>query len=156
MFLTSAAIPAGSTISLRHVHAGVGGDNVAPDLTWGGAPEGTRSFLLTCFDPDAPTGSGWWHWVLTDIPADVTSIPEGGALPDGARDWPTDSGTPGWNGPYPPPGHGAHHYHFRVAALDVERLAVPDDASRASALLEAGFHVLDEAEFVALFTNPRG
>lgn len=156
MFLTSAAIPAGSTIDRRHVQAGVGGDNIAPDLTWGDTPEGTRSFLVTCFDPDAPTGSGWWHWVLTDIPADVTSIPEGGQLPDGARDWPTDSGTPGWSGPYPPPGHGAHHYHFRVAALDVERLDVPDDASRASALLEAGFHVLDEAEFVALFTNPRG
>lgn len=156
MFLSSAAVPADSTIALRHAHAGVGGENIAPDLSWGDAPAGTRSFLVTCFDPDAPTGSGWWHWVVTDLPAHVTSLPEGGQLPDGARDWPTDYGIPGWGGPWPPPGHGAHHYHFRVAALDVERLDVPDDAPRAAVLLQAGFHTLADAEFVALFTNPQG
>jgi Raf kinase inhibitor-like YbhB/YbcL family protein len=155
VFLRSAAIPADSVIDLRHAHGGVGGQNIAPDLNWGEAPEGTRSFMITCYDPDAPTGSGWWHWVLTDIPTSVTSIPESGAVPAGARDWPTDYGVPGWGGPWPPPGHGAHHYHFRVAALDVERLDIPDDAPRAMALLTAGFHVLDEAEFVALFTNPQ-
>ncbi|MGC3953747.1 MAG: YbhB/YbcL family Raf kinase inhibitor-like protein [Propionicimonas sp.] len=154
MFLRSVAIPADSTIDLRHAHGGVGGENLAPDLSWGDAPEGTRSFMVTCYDPDAPTGSGWWHWVLTDIPADVTSIPAGGVAPAGARDWPTDYGVPGWGGPWPPPGHPAHHYHFRVAALDVDRLDIPDDAPRAMALLTAGFHVLADAEFVALFANP--
>ena len=156
MFLRSAAIPADSTIASRHAHSGVGGDDIAPDLSWGDAPEGTRSFLVTCYDPDAPTGSGWWHWVVTDVPADVTSLPEGGALPDGARVWPNDSGVRGWSGPWPPPGHGAHHYHFRVAALDVDRLDVPDDATRAAMLLEAWSHTLADAEFVGLFTNPQG
>ncbi|MEA4945127.1 MAG: YbhB/YbcL family Raf kinase inhibitor-like protein [Propionicimonas sp.] len=154
MYLTSTAIPADSTIDIRHAEPGVGGANVAPDLEWGDVPAGTKSFLVTCFDPDAPTGSGWWHWVVADIPAAVTALPEGGALPEGARTWPTDYGYPNWGGPWPPPGQPAHHYHFRVAALDVDRLEVPDDTTRANALLTASFHVLGEAEFVALFQNP--
>jgi len=154
MFLRSAAIPDGSVIDRRYADTGVGGQNITPDLTWGDAPEGTRSFVVTCFDPDAPTGSGWWHWVVTDIPADVTAIAEGGSLPAGARAWTNDSGGDWWDGPYPPPGHPAHHYHFRVAALDVDRLDVPAEAPRAAALLTAGFHVLAEAGFVGLFTNP--
>ncbi|MDQ7991709.1 MAG: YbhB/YbcL family Raf kinase inhibitor-like protein [Propionicimonas sp.] len=154
MFLRSVAVPDGSTIDLRHADPGVGGHNVSPDLAWGDAPEGTLSYLVTCFDPDAPTGSGWWHWVLTDIPAGIHSIPEGGSLPAGARAWQNDSGGDWWDGPYPPPGHPAHHYHFRVAALDVAKLDVAADAPRAGALLTAGFHVLADAGFVALFTNP--
>lgn len=152
--LTSPDFAEGDALPLWARASSAGGEDRSPTLSWTDVPAGTRSFALTCYDPDAPTGSGWWHWVLTDIPADVRSIPEGGATPTGARDWPTDYGVPGWGGPWPPAGHPAHHYHFRVAALDVERLDIPDDAPRAMALLTAGFHVLGEAEFVALFANP--
>ena len=85
MFLRSVAIPADSVIELRHAHTGVGGENLAPDLSWGDAPEGTRSFMVTCFDPDAPTGSGWWHWVAFDIPDDVTALDAGAELPAACR-----------------------------------------------------------------------
>ena len=77
MKLESRGIPANTEIDLRFAEGGVGGQNVIPDLTWSDAPEGTQSFALTVYDPDAPTGSGWWHWVAADIPADQTSIEEG-------------------------------------------------------------------------------
>lgn len=153
MQLRSVAIPADSIIALRHAEPGVGGENLSPDLAWSGAPAGTRSFLVTCFDPDAPTGSGWWHLIVADIPAGVTELAAGEDVPAGARSWPNDYGYTGWGGPWPPPGP-AHHYVFRVAALDVERLDVPDDTSRANALLTASFHTLAEASFVATFANP--
>ncbi len=153
MYLHSTAIPEDSAIDIRHAEPGVGGANVAPDLSWGDAPEGTKSFMITCFDPDAPTGSGWWHWVVTDIPAEVSSLPEGGVLPDGARTWPNDYGYAEWGGPWPPPGP-AHRYVFRVVALGVERVNVPDDTTRANALLNAGFSVLGEASFTATFAHP--
>ncbi len=153
MQLRSVAIPADSIIALRHAEPGVGGENLSPDLAWSGAPEGTRSFLVTCFDPDAPTGSGWWHLVVADIPAGVSELAAGADVPTGARSWPNDYGYAGWGGPWPPPGP-AHHYVFRVAALDVERLDVPDDTSRASALLTASFHTLADASFIATFANP--
>ena len=153
MDLRSVAIPADSIIRLRHAEPGVGGENLSPDLTWSGAPDGTRSFLVTCFDPDAPTGSGWWHLVVADLPVGVTGLEEGVAVPDAARSWPNDYGHTGWGGPWPPPGP-AHYYVFRVAALDVERLEVPDDTSRANALLTASFHTLAEASFIATFANP--
>jgi len=150
MKLLSVAIPEGCTIDIKHGEPGVGGQNVAPDLSWADAPEGTKSFMVTCFDPDAPTGSGWWHWIITDIPVSVTSLPEGGELPEGARTWRNDYDYAGWGGMWPPPGP-VHHYHFRVVALDVERLDLPDEAPRAFALLTASFHVLGDAEFVAVF-----
>ena len=153
MQLTSDSIAADAPIPLRFAEPGVGGENVSPGLTWADAPEGARSFMVTCFDPDAPTGSGWWHWVITDIPADVTGIPEGGPLPEGARAWPTDYGYPGWGGPWPPPGP-AHHYHFTVHALGVDRLDVPDEASSAFARLTAHFALIESASLVATFANP--
>ena len=153
MKLTSQAIVADAPIPLCYAEPGVGGDNISPDLAWSDAPAGTRSFMVTCFDPDAPTGSGWWHWVVTDIPAGVTSLPQGGPLPDGARTWPTDYGYAGWGGPYPPPGP-AHHYQFTVTALDVDRLDVPDDSTSANARLAASFHTLGTARLFATFKNP--
>ena len=101
MEFTSENIAAGSSIDLRYAEPGVGGDNVSPQLTWSAGPDGTQSYALTCFDPDAPTGSGWWHWVVTDIPAEVTSLAEGASLPAGARTWTNDYGYPGWGGPWP-------------------------------------------------------
>jgi Raf kinase inhibitor-like YbhB/YbcL family protein len=153
MEITSGDIPANSEIDLRFAEPGVGGANISPDLTWSGAPEGTRSYAVTCFDPDAPTGSGWWHWVVTDIPADVTSFAQGAALPGGARTWLNDYGYTGWGGPWPPPGP-AHHYVFTVFAVGVNRLDVPDEASSAVARLTLSFNVLDTGSFTATFRNP--
>ena len=90
MELTSGSITAHASIDPRFAEPGVGGSNVSPAIAWSGAPEGTRSYAITCFDPDAPTGSGWWHWVVTDIPVDVTEFAEGAELPAAARAWPND------------------------------------------------------------------
>lgn len=153
MEITSAGIPANSDIDLRFAEPGVGGDNVSPALAWSGAPEGTRSYAVTCFDPDAPTGSGWWHWVVTDIPAEVTFLEEGAELPHGARTWANDYGYGDWGGPWPPPGP-AHHYVFTVFAVGVDRLDVPDEATSAVARLTLSFNVLDTGTFTAMFRNP--
>ena len=153
MEITSSGIPANSEIDLRFAEPGVGGTNISPALTWSGAPEGTLSYSVTCFDPDAPTGSGWWHWVVTDIPADVTSFAEGAELPQGARTWTNDFGYAGWGGPWPPPGP-AHHYVFTVFAVGVDRLDVPDEATSAVARLTLSFNVLDTGAFTATFRNP--
>lgn len=155
MELHSSGIAADATIDLRFAEPGAGGQNLSPDLSWSGAPDGTLSYAVTCFDPDAPTGSGWWHWVVTDIPADVTSLTEGAPLPAGARSWTNDYGYPGWGGPWPPPGP-AHHYVFTVHAADVARLDAPDDASSAVARLTLSFALLDSASFTAVFANPAG
>lgn len=153
MEITSDSIAANASIDLRFAEPGVGGENISPALAWSGAPEGTRSFAITCFDPDAPTGSGWWHWVVTDIPAGVTSLAEGAPLPAGARTWTNDYGYPGWGGPWPPPGP-AHHYVFTVFAVGVDRLDVPDEATSAVARLTLSFNVLDTGSFTAVFRNP--
>lgn len=153
MEITSGGIAANTDIDLRFAEPGVGGANISPALTWSGAPEGTRSYAITCFDPDAPTGSGWWHWVVTDIPADVTSFDEGAELPPGSRTWLNDYGYTGWGGPWPPPGP-AHHYVFTVFAVGIDRLDVPDEASSAVARLTLSFNVLDSGSFTALFRNP--
>jgi len=153
MQISSSSVADGAPVPLKYAEPGVGGQNVSPALAWSDAPAGTRSFMVTCFDPDAPTGSGWWHWVVTDIPADVQELPEGGPLPAGARTWPTDYGYAGWGGPWPPPGP-AHHYQFTVTALDVERLDIPDDTTSANARLMASFATLGSARLVATFVNP--
>jgi Raf kinase inhibitor-like YbhB/YbcL family protein len=153
MEINSGGIPANSDIDLKFAEPGVGGANISPALDWSGAPEGTQSYAITCFDPDAPTGSGWWHWVVTDIPVSVTSFEEGADLPAGARTWVNDYGYAGWGGPWPPPGP-AHHYMFRVFAVGVDRLDVPDEATSAVARLTLSFAVLDTGSFTALFRNP--
>lgn len=153
MYIRSKGIAPDTHLDIKYAEPGVGGQNVSPDLEWGDAPEGTRSFAITCFDPDAPTGSGWWHWLVTDIPADVTSIPEGGPLPEGARTWLNDYGYRGWGGSWPPPGP-AHHYVFTVHALPFERVDVPDTASAAFTRLMFMSDAVATADFTGLFQNP--
>lgn len=153
MKLESRGIPANTEIDLRFAEGGVGGQNVIPDLTWSDAPEGTQSFALTVYDPDAPTGSGWWHWVAADIPADQTSIEEGQQLPEAARSWPNDYGYVGWGGPYPPPGP-AHHYVFTIYAMPSTRLDLPESATSAMARMTILGEALDSASFTATFANP--
>ena len=113
---------------------GCTGGNVSPALQWSGAPEGTKSFAITLYDPDAPTGSGFWHWVAYNWPVNVTSMAEGdassGKLPAGVIEGNTDVGKPGWLGPCPPPGR-LHHYTYTVYALKVDKLDVPPGATAA-------------------------
>jgi hypothetical protein len=110
---------------------GCTGGNVSPHLAWRNAPEGTKSFVVTIYDPDAPTGSGFWHWVVANVPASVTSIPTGasrtGAMPTGAIETRTDFGTTGYGGPCPPAGDAPHRYVFTVHALNVEKIDVAAD-----------------------------
>ncbi|MBK8461006.1 MAG: YbhB/YbcL family Raf kinase inhibitor-like protein [Micropruina sp.] len=150
MYLRSVAIPENSTIELAYAEPGVGGKNLVPDLSWGDAPEGTKSFALTCFDPDAPTGSGWWHWVAIDIPTDSTGVAEGGDLPLGTKEWVNDYGYVGWGGPWPPPGP-AHRYIFTLHAVDLAELGVPADATHAVVRFTLSFHILASVSFTARF-----
>ncbi|HEX8660715.1 MAG TPA: YbhB/YbcL family Raf kinase inhibitor-like protein, partial [Brevundimonas sp.] len=117
--LTSTGFADGGALPDAQVYAK---GNRSPQLSWSGAPEGTKSFAVTCYDPDAPTGSGFWHWTVANIPADVTELTEGGPVPAGAVEGRTDFGEPGFGGAAPPQGHGPHRYIFTVFAVDVDSL----------------------------------
>ncbi len=129
----------GGQAILRQVFNGFGctGDNVSPHLTWTNAPEGTKAFAITMFDKDAPTGSGWWHWLVFDIPANINELPSGAGtlghkgLPNGAIQSRTDYGKPGYGGPCPPKGSGPHQYVVTVHALKTERLGLGAEATPA-------------------------
>ena len=116
--LTSNTIAEGQQLAAAQVFQGFGceGGNAAPDLAWSGAPEGTESFAVTVYDPDAPTGSGWWHWFAFNIPADVTELPAATAVPEGTVELANDYGAAGFGGACPPPGE-VHRYQFTVHAL---------------------------------------
>ena len=124
-------------IAQTHAYNGMGctGENISPALAWRNAPAGTRSFAVTAYDPDAPTGSGWWHWAMYNIPATTTSLAAGAGngrnAPRGAAQGNTDFGSKGYGGPCPPVGDRPHHYHFKVFALKVDRLDVPGNATAA-------------------------
>lgn len=127
--------------------------NTSPHLTWSGAPEGTKSFAVTCYDPDAPTGSGFWHWTVANIPADVTEIPAGGPVPAGAVEGRTDFGEPGFGGAAPPPGHGPHRYIFTVFAVDTDKLEVTPEDSGAKFGFNLHFHTLAKAQLTGIYEN---
>lgn len=135
--LNVVGIPENETIPERFIFNdwGCTGDNLSPALEWSGVPEGTKSLALTMYDPDAPTGSGFWHWVLFNIPADATGIPEdvanAGGLPELTVQGRTDWGAPGYGGPVPPPGDKPHRYVFTLHALSVDALPLDDQASAA-------------------------
>jgi Raf kinase inhibitor-like YbhB/YbcL family protein len=130
--------------------------NRSPHLKWSGAPEGTKSFAITCYDPDAPTGSGFWHWTLANLPADVSELAAGASpdgLPQGAVEGRTDFGEPGFGGAAPPAGHGPHRYIFTVFAVDTERLEVSPENSGAVFGFNLHFHTLAKASLTATYEN---
>ncbi len=140
----------GATIANLHLFSGFGcsGENVSPGLQWSGAPENTKFFAVTVYDPDAPTGSGFWHWTIFNIPGDATGLEERagsekGVLPSGAIQGRTDFGKPGYGGPCPPSGSKPHRYVFKVFALKDK---VPLDSEASGALVGFYLNALKVAE----------
>ena len=130
--------------------------NTSPQLSWEGAPEGTRSYVVTCFDPDAPTPSGWWHWVLVDLPADVTLLPTGAAsgdLPARAFHVRHDGGDRGFMGAAPPPGDQIHRYFFVVHAVSDESLGVDENATPAQVSVHLAFKTLARATIMGTYQH---
>jgi Raf kinase inhibitor-like YbhB/YbcL family protein len=161
MTLTSPDIAEGATIGNEQVFKGFGctGSNVSPALNWSGAPAGAKSFAVTMYDPDAPTGSGWWHWVVFNIPAGTSALPKGAGdvkkklIPKGAIQSRTDFGADGFGGPCPPPGDKPHHYQITVFAVDVDKLpdAKNNMASAALVGFDLNFHTLAKATLKGLY-----
>ncbi len=124
------------------------GEDVSPELSWSGVPEGTEQLALICHDPDAPLPHGFTHWVVYGIPADTSGIPEGGG--DSFTEGGNDFGNQGYGGPAPPEGHGVHHYYFWLYALDTEIDAEPG-LSRAELLERIEDHVIEQARVVGTY-----
>ncbi|MER6670720.1 YbhB/YbcL family Raf kinase inhibitor-like protein [Amycolatopsis japonica] len=154
--VTSASVADGAAWSPEQL----AGKDVSPQLSWSGAPAGTKSYAVTVYDPDAPTGSGFWHWAVADIPAAVTELPEGAgddagsALPEGAIQVPNDARLARFLGAAPPAGHGVHRYFVVVHALDVESLGVPADCTPALLGFTMSSHVLARAVLIATAETP--
>ena len=146
-------------ITAQHVFNGMGctGQNISPALNWTGAPAGTKSFAVTAYDPDAPTGSGWWHWVMYNIPASATGLAAGAGngrgAPSGSQQGNTDFGTKGYGGPCPPAGDKPHHYHFKVFALKVDKLDVPGNATAAMVGFNLNANKLATATVTGLYAR---
>jgi Raf kinase inhibitor-like YbhB/YbcL family protein len=144
--VTSADVADGQPLDELYVHPSVGGKNLSPQLSWSGFPPETRGFVVTCFDPDAPTGSGFWHWVAVNLPRTVTELDRGvGSLPGDAFCVRNDYGERAYAGAAPPPGDRAHRYVFAVHAIDVDALEVTGDATPAYVGFNLAFHTLARA-----------
>ena len=157
--LTSPDVKPRAMIDNKHVfnQGGCKGDNVSPALSWSGAPEGTKSFVLTVYDPDAPTGSGFWHWVMFNIPPNVTSLPQGagapGKEPQGAMQIENDYGTVGYGGPCPPPGK-PHRYQFTIYALKTDKLDLKSNVHAAVVGFMTHMNLLGQATFTSMYGQP--
>jgi len=157
--VTSSDIAEGQTLPSPQVSGifGAGGEDRSPHLAWSGFPEDTKSFAITCYDPDAPTLSGFWHWAVFNIPASVTELPAGagspdsGSLPSGAVTLRNDAGLAQYLGAAPPQGHGPHRYVFIVHALSTERLDVDPAATPAFLMFNLIGHTLARAAITGLY-----
>lgn len=158
--LTSADLTDGGTLAAPQVSGvfGAGGEDVSPHLTWSGAPDGTQSYAVTCYDPDAPTVAGFWHWAVLNIPAAVTELPTGAGddsgtgLPAGALQLSNDASMARYIGAAPPPGHGPHRYYFVVHAVDLPTLDVPASATPTFLAFNLFGHTLARAMIVCAHT----
>lgn len=156
--LTSTDITAGEMMPKAQEFKGFGctGDNTSPQLSWSGAPKGTKAFALTVYDPDAPTGSGWWHWQIVNIPATVNTLDTGAgdssqnSAPKGSLQIKNDYGVKGFGGACPPQGHGVHRYQFTIHALS-KVLELPEDPSGALTGYMVNAHSLESATLEALY-----
>jgi len=157
--LTSPDVKPGAKIADEQVYGSFGctGKNISPALSWSGAPKGTKSFALSIYDPDAPTGSGFWHWVVFNIPPDVTSLakgagdPKSDAAPKGAVQSRTDFGVPGYGGPCPPKGDKPHHYQITIFAVDTDKIDADENASAAFIGFNLHFHTLAKATLTGVY-----
>ena len=157
--VTSSDVTDGETLPMPHVSGvmGAGGEDRSPQLSWSGFPEGTRSFAVTVFDPDAPTASGFWHWAVANIPASVTELPSGAgdkdspSLPEGAVQLRNDGGFAGYVGAAPPAGHGPHRYFVVVHAVGTEKLDVDGDTTPAVLGFNLFFQTLARATMVVTY-----
>ena len=160
--LTSTSFKANGNIEQKNAGniMGCTGESKSPALEWKNPPAGTKSFALMVHDPDAPTGgSGFWHWIVYNIPADATSLPQGATaatLPKGSIEGNTDMGKPGYVGPCPPPGSPKHHYNFVLYPLKVDKLEVPPGASAAFVGFNANMNVIGKpAKLTGLYARPK-
>ncbi len=159
--LTSPEFSDGGRLAEAHSYNGFGcsGQNRSPALQWSGAPTGTRSYALLVHDPDAPIASGWWHWLLVNIPASATSLPAGAGdpaaneAPAGSQQIRTSFGSTGYGGPCPPPGHGDHRYNFVLYALGVEQLELPADATAELAAFMVESNALGRARLTGRYSR---
>ena len=155
--LQSADIKEGERLAADYVNSSEGGRDLSPQLGWSGFPASTAGFAVTCFDPDAPTGSGFWHWAVAGIPPAVTELPRGAGgqssklLPKGAFQLRNDGGRPGYMGAAPPPGDRPHRYIFAVHALDVPSLQIGPSATPAVLGFNLTFHTLARATLTAIY-----
>jgi len=140
----------GQPLGLEFAHSSAGGDNLSPQLRWSGYPSSARGFVVTVYDPDAPTGCGFWHWVLVNLPASTTELPRGAGsadarLPSGAFHVRNDFGERSYGGAAPPPGDRPHRYVFAVHALDTQELEVDENATPAYVGFNLTFHAVARA-----------
>ncbi len=146
-------------LTQKQVFAGFGctGENISPQLNWKNAPEGTKSFAITVYDPDAPTGSGWWHWLVFNLPSSTTELPanagniKAGLAPSGSVQSITSFGTPGFGGACPPEGDNAHAYIFTVYALSVEKIELEPNAPPAMVGYFLNANVIQKASLIAYY-----
>lgn len=157
--LFSNDIAQGEFMSKAHEFNGFGcsGDDLSPHLKWSNAPEGTKSFAITVYDPDAPTGSGWWHWQIINIPNNILEIETGAgsvgknSVPQGSVQISNDYDIQGFGGACPPSGHGVHHYRFTIHALSIEKLELPEGASGALAGYMINANTIESSSIEALY-----
>lgn len=166
IFLGASLFAEGLTLRSKHINGQLGmdqvfngfgctGKNISPELNWSNAPKGTKSFALTMYDPDAPTGSGWWHWLAFNISKDTTSISADasakGTLPEGTVESMTDYGKAGFGGACPPVGDKAHQYLLTIHALDTDKLNLDANANPALVGYMIGAHTIEKSSVVGYY-----